>query len=113
MRLWNVCAASSGLRWRAPTNKSPMNTPARSSAAITVPQQIALLAAMRPVHAAFAWFQLRENELRRLQLEIAQIPAPPFGEGPRALWLRNKFVALGLQHVEIDEIGNVIGVFPG
>lgn len=79
----------------------------------TVPQQIAQLAAMRPVHSAFSWFQLRENELRRLQLEIARIPAPPFGEAARTQWLRDKFAAIGLEQIEVDEIGNVIAVLPG
>lgn len=68
---------------------------------------------MRGVHAAFSWFQVHENELRRLQLEVARIPAPPFGEAERAGWLRDRFSAIGLHQVEIDEIGNVIGILPG
>lgn len=89
-----------------------MNSSART-AETSVPQQIAQLAAMRAVHAAFAWFQLREQELRHMQLQIARIPAPPFGEAARAEWLREKFTAIGLQAVEVDEVGNVIGVLPG
>jgi acetylornithine deacetylase/succinyl-diaminopimelate desuccinylase-like protein len=80
---------------------------------ITVAQQIAQLASMRPVHAAFSSFGIRENELRRLQVEIARIPAPPFGEAARAEWLREKFLALGLEDVDVDELGNVFGVLPG
>ena len=90
-----------------------MTSPARIPSEITVSQQIAALAAMRRVHAAFSWFQLRENDLRRIQLEIARIPAPPFSEAARAEWLRDKFVAIGLEQVEIDEVGNVIGILPG
>jgi tripeptide aminopeptidase len=90
-----------------------MNSPTNIAQEITIPQQVALLASMRPVHAAFSWFQVRENELRRMQLEIARIPAPPFGESARANWLREKFVAIGLEEVEIDEIGNVTAALPG
>lgn len=90
-----------------------MNSSPRTIGGITVSQQIAQLAAMPAVHAAFSWFQVHEQELRRLQLEIARIPAPPFGEAERANWLRNKFVALALEKVEIDEIGNVTALLPG
>ena len=90
-----------------------MNSPLRTLEEKTIPQQITHLAALRPVHAAFAWFQLKENELRRIQIEVARIPAPPFGEGPRAEWLRAKFAAIGLSEIEVDEIGNVVAVIPG
>jgi len=90
-----------------------MNSPVPTAAETTVPQEITQLAAMRAVHAAFAWFQLREQELRRVQLEIARIPAPPFGEAARGNWLREKFAAVGLEAIEVDEVGNVIGVLPG
>src|SRR5919109_5056996 len=90
-----------------------MNSSTRTAEPITIPQQIALLASMRAVHAAFSWFQIHENELRKMQLEIAGIPAPPFGEAARANWLRERFAAIGLDQIEIDEIGNVIGVLPG
>jgi len=90
-----------------------MNSPTRTAEPITVPQQIALLASMRAVHTAFSWFQIHENELRKLQLEVARIPAPPFGETVRATWIKEKFAAIGLGEVETDEIGNVIAVLPG
>jgi acetylornithine deacetylase/succinyl-diaminopimelate desuccinylase-like protein len=91
-----------------------MSSPTRGNIGeMSVPQQIAQVAAMRSVHAAFSAFPIRENELRRLQLELARIPAPPFGESVRAQWLRDKFAAIGLEHIEIDEVGNVIGVLAG
>jgi len=68
---------------------------------------------MRAVHAAFAKFAVRENELRRLQIELARIPAPPFGEAARAEWLRGQFRSLGFASVETDAIGNVLAVLPG
>ncbi|HMK28268.1 MAG TPA: M20/M25/M40 family metallo-hydrolase, partial [Terriglobales bacterium] len=36
-----------------------------------------------------------------------------FGELRRAQWLKQKFASLGLEDVEIDEVGNVVGVSPG
>ena len=90
-----------------------MNSSTRIADKATVPQRISQLAAMRPVHAAFARFLVRENELRRMQVEVARIPAPPFGEEVRAEWLREKFLAIGLTNIEVDEVGNVIGVVPG
>ena len=90
-----------------------MNSPTNTAGEVTVPQEIAQLAALRPVHAAFAWFQLREQELRRIQLEVARIPAPPFGEEARGRWLREKFQAIGLEAIEVDDVGNVIGILAG
>jgi len=90
-----------------------MNPPARTVGEMSVAQQIAQLASTRVVHNAFSWFPIREHELRRLQMEIARIPAPPFGESARAKWLYDKFIDIGLHNVEIDELGNVIGVLPG
>ena len=76
-------------------------------------QQIVRTAELRSVHRAFAWFQNHEEELSQLQLEISAIPAPPFGEAPRAAWLKKRFADLGLKQVEIDQAGNVIGVREG
>lgn len=75
--------------------------------------QVSRVAQMRPVHEAFNWFRSNENEFRRIQMEMLRIPAPPFGEGRRAEWLRDRFVQLGLQEVEIDKVGNVTGLRRG
>jgi len=47
------------------------------------------------------------------QLEVARIGAPPFGEEPRGAWLAQRFRELGLDQVQVDEVGNVFGVHPG
>ncbi|HUQ50481.1 MAG TPA: M20/M25/M40 family metallo-hydrolase, partial [Terriglobales bacterium] len=75
--------------------------------------QVSRIAQMRTVHEAFQHFRSSENELRRLQMELMKVAAPPFGEGKRAEWLREKFVQLGLEEVEIDKIGNVTGLRRG
>ena len=90
-----------------------MSSTARIAEKESVAQRIAQIASMRAVHSAFSRFLVRENELRRLQVEVARIPAPPFGEAARSEWLREKFLALGLCDVDVDEVGNVIGMIPG
>ncbi len=47
------------------------------------------------------------------QIAIAQIPAPPFQEETRAKALREEFLRLHLDDVEIDPAGNVLGVHKG
>ena len=65
------------------------------------------------VQAAREWFREHEAELASWQLELAEIPAPPFGEGARADWVLSKFAHLKLSGVGKDGIGNVIGVWAG
>lgn len=42
------------------------------------------------------------------QLEIVQIPSPPFKESVRAADMKKRFEAAGLKNVRIDAVGNVI-----
>jgi tripeptide aminopeptidase len=49
----------------------------------------------------------------REQLDLARIPAPPFGEAARGAEVRRRFEALGLEAVETDEVGNVLARLPG
>ena len=46
-------------------------------------------------------------------MQVAAIPAPPFGEGTRAEWLMERFQELDLEDVHIDEAGNVLAIHPG
>ena len=46
-------------------------------------------------------------------MEMARIPAPPFGESARAAWLAERFREVGLDDVRIDDVGNVFGMHPG
>jgi len=72
--------------------------------------RVAQIAADRRVHRAFQWMHLHEQQIMRWQTELTSIPAPPFGEGPRAEWLCARFSELGLEDVELDGIGNALGV---
>ena len=47
------------------------------------------------------------------QVAICEIPAPPFGEGPRAEDYKRRFEEIGLHNVRIDAEGNVIAERPG
>jgi acetylornithine deacetylase/succinyl-diaminopimelate desuccinylase-like protein len=90
-----------------------MAFPASISAQTAIQQEIACLAGLRDVQLALEWFRCHEPALRDWQLEVAAIPAPPFGEAPRAEWLRSRFFELGLEEVQVDAVGNALGVRPG
>ena len=75
-------------------------------------QRLATLAADRRVHRAFGWLHLHELQLRRWQLELLAIPAPPFGEATRALWFRDRFAEFGLHGARIDAEGNAVALLP-
>jgi tripeptide aminopeptidase len=84
--------------------------PIPDSARISPQREIARIAEMRSVHAAFSYLHNQELEFRRWQRELTEIPAPPFGEAARSEWLRQRFTALGLEDVQVDELGNVLGL---
>lgn len=86
-----------------------MSSPATASAF----EEITRLAGDPRVHQAFRWLHLREQTIFNWQLELVQVPAPPFGEQARAEWLAEKFREIGLEEVRLDEIGNVFGVLRG
>jgi tripeptide aminopeptidase len=75
-------------------------------------RRITALAANPAIHRAFRWFHLHEPQLRRWQLELLAIPAPPFAESARAAWFLSRFRELGLHNPHLDTIGNVLAEFP-
>jgi len=72
--------------------------------------RVTALASQRPVHAAFAWLHNNPKVLIDRQVELVAIPAPPFGEQARSEWMAARFNEIGLENVQIDEIGNVRGL---
>src|SRR4051812_45477947 len=58
-------------------------------------QQIAEVASRRDVHAAFSWLRAHERETIDSQMELARVPAPPFGEQARTAWMLKKYRELG------------------
>jgi tripeptide aminopeptidase len=47
------------------------------------------------------------------QVELTQIPAPPFKESSRAAEYKKRLEAIGLKNVRIDSVGNVLAERPG
>src|SRR6478735_11932866 len=78
-----------------------------------VQQEVAHLCSLPEIRSAFTWLRAQEPQFAHWQLEMARIPAPPFGESARAQWLADKFCELGLESVYTDEVGNVFGTHAG
>jgi len=74
--------------------------------------RIARLAATPALHRAFRWLHLHQPQLRKWQLEMLRIPAPPFGEQARAAWFLERFHELGLANPHLDEAGNALAELP-
>jgi tripeptide aminopeptidase len=87
-----------------------IRSPASEAASATPQQEIARLAELRAVHQALGHLHQQEMEFRRWQMELANVPAPPFGEAARSEWLQQRFISLGLHDVQTDELGNVFGL---
>jgi acetylornithine deacetylase/succinyl-diaminopimelate desuccinylase-like protein len=71
--------------------------------------RVTALAALRPVHAAFAWLHGNPKTIMDWQAGLVAIPAPPFGEEARSEWIAVRFAEAGLSQVHADGIGNVFG----
>jgi acetylornithine deacetylase/succinyl-diaminopimelate desuccinylase-like protein len=72
-------------------------------------QRVTQLATLTAVHRAFYWLHLHQPQIRRWLLETVRIPAPPFGEQQRAEAFLERFRALGLTNIHMDEEGNALG----
>ncbi|MEP6924829.1 MAG: M20/M25/M40 family metallo-hydrolase, partial [Pyrinomonadaceae bacterium] len=65
------------------------------------------------VRRAFEYFADNSAEITARQIELCNIPAPPFGEQKRAQYFRQKFLELGLANAQIDAEGNVLALHEG
>jgi acetylornithine deacetylase/succinyl-diaminopimelate desuccinylase-like protein len=65
------------------------------------------------VEVALAAVQRDEARVLEEQVQICEIPAPPFKEQARGADLARRFTALGLRSVRTDAVGNVLGERPG
>src|SRR5437899_4678837 len=92
---------------------SPAPRPSTSEPISVMRHEIARMASLPAVRSAMEWFRDEEAEFARWQMDLARIPAPPFGEEARAEWAAEKFHALGLHEVHKDSAGNVFGVRRG
>jgi tripeptide aminopeptidase len=76
-------------------------------------EEVARLAGSPQVRAAFDRFRSQESQFALWQMEATRVAAPPFGEAARAEWLADRFRELGLTDVQVDAVGNVLGIRPG
>jgi tripeptide aminopeptidase len=65
------------------------------------------------VRGAFQFFDARAAEITDEQIAICSIPAPPFGEAERALYLCERFRQLGLEDAGLDAEGNCVALRRG
>ncbi|WP_083511428.1 M20/M25/M40 family metallo-hydrolase [Alicyclobacillus acidiphilus] len=65
------------------------------------------------VRRAMAVIEADDERTLREQIELTQIPAPPFQEKVRGEAYRDRLLALGLKDVHVDAEGNVHGVRKG
>jgi acetylornithine deacetylase/succinyl-diaminopimelate desuccinylase-like protein len=79
----------------------------------SIQQDVSRISGLPEVRSALAWLRSREPKFAQWQLEMARIPAPPFGETARGEWLQERFRELGLTDVSTDEVGNVFALHPG
>ncbi len=79
----------------------------------SLPHEIVRLTEVPEVRSALAWMRTQENQFTRWQLDMAAIPAPPFGETARGEWLQERFRELGMEDVHTDAAGNVFGTRRG
>ena len=80
---------------------------------LSIQQEVARLAGLPEIRAAFSRFRAEESQFAQWQMEVSRVPAPPFGESARSEWLADRFQELGLESVQVDEVGNVFAVSPG
>ncbi len=83
------------------------------SAALAPEQILRELLVSPQVREAFQFFETRAAEITDEQIAICSIPAPPFGEQERALYLCEKFRQHGLSEAKLDAEGNCVALRPG
>src|SRR5512145_3264843 len=71
------------------------------------------LAAAPAVKQALDFIKAEDERTLKDQIELTEIPAPPFKESVRAAEFLKRFKALGLADARIDAEGNVIAVRKG
>src|SRR5690348_7055561 len=81
---------------------------ARSSRAYV--DSVATFRALAPARARLA---ARDDAILHAQITLAEIAAPTGEEEERGAFVAERFRAMGLQHVETDAAGNVVGRRPG
>jgi acetylornithine deacetylase/succinyl-diaminopimelate desuccinylase-like protein len=111
-------AASIGMIFAMPKIASgkyqivPSNSPQGAGATFQAGASVTDLVVDDRVKSALDWLTKNTAWITNEQIEITEIPAPPFKEMERAAYLKKALAALGLR-VRTDEVGNVIGELSG
>jgi tripeptide aminopeptidase len=82
------------------------------SSSLSAYSRVTSLAGKRRIHGAFAWLHTNTKTILDWQTQLCTIPAPPFGEQARSEWLTARFRNAGLEKIETDAVGNVLGFLP-
>ncbi|MGH9969803.1 MAG: M20/M25/M40 family metallo-hydrolase [Pyrinomonadaceae bacterium] len=80
---------------------------------ISPAKSIEELLSMPAVQAAFRFFDSHAEDFTEEHIRVCSIPAPPFGEKPRAQYLRSRLHEIGLVDDHIDDEGNCIALRRG
>src|SRR5436305_14129874 len=81
---------------------------AASSLAAALPAQLTIPSSNPKVRAALDLIKSDNAWTLQQQVELTQIPAPPFKESARAAEYKKRLESIGLRNVRIDSVGNVI-----
>ncbi|MFT8311269.1 MAG: M20/M25/M40 family metallo-hydrolase [Sporolactobacillus sp.] len=71
------------------------------------------LRALSSVNDALTYLAADNDRTTTEQIELTSIPAPPFKESEKAVWMVHRFQTLGLTDVHTDDEGNVMGLIQG
>jgi tripeptide aminopeptidase len=91
-----------------PIRRSLSVAAASMLAALTLAAQPTIPSSNAKVRAALDILKNDNAWTIQQQIELTQIPAPPFKETARGLEYKKRLEALGLRNVRIDSVGNVI-----
>src|SRR5215204_3150098 len=80
---------------------------------VTPEDAVRVLLGAERVRHAFLFFEERAGEFDEEHAALVAIPAPPFGEGARAEYLRARFEACGLENARLDAEGNCVALRRG
>ncbi|WP_100486972.1 M20/M25/M40 family metallo-hydrolase [Sporolactobacillus pectinivorans] len=78
-----------------------------------ISQLITKLTELAEVKNAMSFLETDNENTAAEQIQLTEIPAPSFKEDKRASWIAERFRALGLKDIVIDEEGNVTGLYDG
>ena len=61
------------------------------------------------IRTAIEYIERNYDQYLQKQIEISEIPAPPFKETERGRFMVAEFKRVGLKNIQTDEVGNVLG----